>query len=88
MAKLKMTFESNNPTEPNGYDGAYSQGYNFEMFRIWELEEDMTVANLLSTPRYFKQLGTMDSYGDITWHDTDMVEVEKAEKVVKVYEYK
>lgn len=87
MAKLTMIFESDNPTDPNGYDGAYSQGYNFEMYRIWKLEEDVTVANLLSTVRYFKQLGTMDSYGDTSWHSSDMVEVQLAEKVVKVYEW-
>lgn len=83
MAKLTMIYEHENPSEPNGYDGAYTQGYNFETFRIWELKEGGGIV----TVRYFKQLGTMDSYGDTSWHTSDMVEVVQAEKVVKVYEW-
>ena len=69
---------------PNGYDGAYEQGYNFEVYRIWQLLED---DGNKKDARLFKQTGNMDSYGDVSWHSDDMVEVAKVEKVQKIYDY-
>lgn len=60
---------------PNGYDNAYSQGSEFE---IWVV--------LKYGGRFFKFTGEMDSYGEKTMSHLG-IEVQAVEKKVTVYEF-
>jgi len=59
---------------PNGYDGAYEQGTEFEVYVIIKVGE-----------QYFKKSGSADSYGEVSW-DGDLKTVQPREKTVTYYE--
>lgn len=82
-AILKLVHETDIPEKTSFYS-EYPQGYSFEMFRVWELVESKPTS---FPPRFFRQTGHGDSYGEITWSDDEMFEVQPTTKTVTVYDY-
>lgn len=80
MAKLSVVYTSDKPSTVEGaYGDVYPPGYEFEIYRIWELQED--------PPRLFKETGLGDSYGEVQWPPGEMIEVTRIAKVVTEYDF-